>query len=69
MSNPRVPPDAALLEAAARLAKLPLSAERAGELVPSVTNVFALLDLLDQRGLGETPPAIAFQAKWGADRG
>lgn len=66
MSNTRVPADAALLETAARLAKLPLSAERASELVPAVSNVFALLDLLDQSGLGETPPASAFQAKWGA---
>ncbi len=66
MSSTRVPTDAALLEAAARLANLPLSAQRARELVPAVDGVFALLDALDRRSLGETAPAFAFQAKWGA---
>lgn len=66
MPDTRVPVDAALLEAAARLANLPLSARRASDLVPAVDGVFALLDALDRRGLGETAPAFAFQAKWGA---
>jgi hypothetical protein len=66
MPNSRVPTDAGLLEAAARLANLPLSAERAGALLPAVDGVFALLDTLDRRGLGETAPAFGFQAKWGA---
>ena len=66
MPTTRVPSDAALLEAAARLANLPLSAQRASELVLAMDGVFALLDALDRHSLGETAPAFAFQAKWGA---
>ncbi len=66
MSNPRYPTDVALLQVAARLANLPLPAERAAELVPAMDGVFQLLDALHQGSLGETAPAFAFQAKWGA---
>lgn len=66
MAKSRFPSDAALLEAAARLVNLPLSAERAVQLVPAMDGVFQLLDALDQRTLGETAPAFAFNAKWEA---
>ena len=64
MSQSRVPPDAALLEAAARLANLPLSPERAAQLVPAMDGVFQMLDALNQGALGETAPAFAYRAKW-----
>ena len=66
MSKTRFPTDAALLEAAARLANLPRPAERAAELVPAMDGVFQLRDALNRGSLGETAPAFAFQAKWGA---
>jgi hypothetical protein len=53
-----------LLEAAARLANLPLTPARAAELVPSMDGVFQLLDALNQAALGETAPAFAFRANW-----
>jgi hypothetical protein len=56
--------DAALLEAAARLANLPMPAGRAAELVPAMDGVFAMLDSLDQGSLGETPPSAAYNAAW-----
>ena len=64
MFKPRCPVDSALLESAARLANLPLSAERAVQLVPAMDGVFQLLDTLDQSSLGETAPAFAFRASW-----
>lgn len=60
----RVPTDPALLEMAARLANLSLPSGRAVELVPVMDGVFGMLDSLDQRGLGETAPAMAFNAAW-----
>jgi Asp-tRNA(Asn)/Glu-tRNA(Gln) amidotransferase C subunit len=65
MSKPRHPADRALLEAAARLANLPLTAERAEQLVGPVDGVFQLLDALHRSPLDEIAPAFAFQAKWG----
>lgn len=62
----RYPSDPALLEAAARLANLPLTPQRAAQLVPAMDGVFQMLDALDQGALGETPPAFAFHAKWEA---
>jgi len=66
MSQRRPPSDPALLEAAARLANLPLSPERAAQLVPAMDGVFQMLDALDQGALGETAPAFAFRARWEA---
>lgn len=60
----RVPTDPKLIEAAARLAALTLSPERIAQLVPAMTGFYTLLDALDQGDLGETPPAMAFRAKW-----
>jgi hypothetical protein len=60
----RVPTDPKLLEAAARLADLELSPERIAQLVPAMDGFYALLDALHRGELGETPPAIAFRAKW-----
>ena len=56
--------DKDLVEAAARLGNLSLPADRAAELVPLMSEVFTLLDSLDHGGLGETPPACAFDASW-----
>ncbi|NDG40419.1 MAG: hypothetical protein EBY28_13820 [Betaproteobacteria bacterium] len=64
MFKPRYPTDPALLEAAARLANLPLTPARAVELAPSMDGVFQLLDALNQAALGETAPAFAFRANW-----
>lgn len=61
----RVPPDPKLLEDAARLANLPLTPDRAAQLVPAMDGVFRMLDALDQGALGETAPAFAFRATWG----
>lgn len=60
----RTPVDPALLQAAARLSDLPLDAERIAQLVPAMDGFYALLDPLHRDELGETPPAIAFRAKW-----
>ena len=60
----RVPTDPALLEAAARLADLDLSPERIAQLVPAMDGFYSLLDALHRCEPGETPPAIAFRAKW-----
>jgi hypothetical protein len=60
----RVPTDPKLLEAAARLADLPLSSERIAQLVPAMDGFFQLLDALHQCDPGETAPAFAFRAKW-----
>lgn len=56
--------DPALLEAAARLAGLSLSSERAEQIAPFMDGVFQWLDALDQSALGETPPAFAYRARW-----
>ncbi len=56
--------DPPLLEAAARLAGLPLTPERAAQLMPAMEGVFLWLDALDQSTLGETPPAFAYRARW-----
>ncbi|MES2718295.1 MAG: hypothetical protein V4795_21175 [Pseudomonadota bacterium] len=60
----RTPSDASLLEAAAKLADLPLEPERLAQLVPAMDGFYALLDALHGTELGETPPAIAFHASW-----
>lgn len=60
----RTPTDTSLLEAAAKLADLPLEAERLAQLVPAMDGFYALLDVLHGTELGETPPAIAFHASW-----
>ena len=60
----RIPTDPKLLEAAARLADLPLSAERIAQLVPAMDGFYALLDPLHRSDPGETAPAFAFRARW-----
>lgn len=60
----RTPTNAPMIEAAAKIADLPLSPERIAELVPAMDGFYTLLDALHQGDLGETPPAIAFRAKW-----
>lgn len=60
----RTPTDLKLLEAAARLADLPLDPQRLAQLQPDVNGFFQLLDALHSSDLGETPPAIAFRARW-----
>jgi hypothetical protein len=60
----RVPTDPMLLQAAARIADLPLSAERIAQLVPAMDGFYQLLDALHQCDPGETAPAFAFRAKW-----
>lgn len=64
MTSLRLPTDQALVVAAARLADLPLSSERAAQLVPVMDGVFQLLDALDPGTLQETAPASAFRASW-----
>jgi len=65
MPQPRVS-DADLLIAAARLADLPMTPERAAQLVPAMNGVLQLLDALNQGALQETAPAFAFRAGWEA---
>ena len=60
----RVPTDPQTLEAAARLAGLELSPDRIAQLVPAMDGFYALLDPLHGTELGDTPPAIAFHARW-----
>ncbi len=60
----RVPLDIELLEAAARMVDLPLSDERARQLVPVMDGILQALDSLDHAGLGETPPAFGYRADW-----
>lgn len=60
----RTPTDVPLLEAAAKLADLTLDAERLAQLVPAMDGFYSLLDPLHSTELGETPPAIAFHARW-----
>lgn len=63
--TPRQPSDKALIEAAARLANLPLTAQRAEQLVPVMDDIFQMLDALKQLSLGESAPAFAYHANWG----
>ena len=51
---------------ALRTARLELDAERSALVGPTVEAIYALLDRLDDVPLGETPPATAFDARWGA---
>lgn len=61
----RPPSDKVLILAAARLANLPLTAQRAEQLAPIMDDIFQMLDALGQLSLGEAAPACAYQAKWG----
>lgn len=60
----RTPTDTSLLEAAAKIADLKLERERLAQLVPEMDGFYVLLDALHGSELGETPPAIAFNASW-----
>jgi Asp-tRNA(Asn)/Glu-tRNA(Gln) amidotransferase C subunit len=46
------------------LANLPLTAQRAEQLVPVMDDIFQMLDSLEQLSLGEAAPAFAYLAKW-----
>ena len=46
-------------------ARLDLSPERRAAAGPAVTMVLGLYDSLDEIAVGETPPAAAFDARWG----
>jgi Asp-tRNA(Asn)/Glu-tRNA(Gln) amidotransferase C subunit len=48
----------------AKTARLDLPTERHELLVETMTGIFELLDSLDGVELGETAPAMAFNAKW-----
>ena len=54
------------LASALRTARLELTEERAALVGPTVEGIYALIDRLDDVPLGETPPATAFDARWGA---
>ena len=62
----RVPCDPELIRAAARLAGLSLTDERIAQLVPAMDGFFTTLDALNEGDLGETAPAFAYRAGWGA---
>lgn len=62
--KPRIPTDLESLAAVARISGIAPSAERLAQLVPAMDEFYGLLDALHQSELGETPPAIAFRAKW-----
>ncbi|SFK69693.1 hypothetical protein [Geodermatophilus ruber] len=51
---------------AARTARLEIASERAEFVGPTAEAIYALIDRLDDVPLGETPPATAFDARWGA---
>jgi Asp-tRNA(Asn)/Glu-tRNA(Gln) amidotransferase C subunit len=51
---------------AARAARLEITSDRAAFVGPTVEAIYALIDQLDEVPLGETPPATAFDARWGA---
>ena len=48
-----------------RAARLPLAPDRLEIVGPTVEMVYALIDLMDSVPLGETPPATAFDPRWG----
>lgn len=56
-------PFAEAAETAARLARLPLSAERLQIVGPTVEMIYMLIDTLDSVSLGETPPAAGFDPR------
>jgi hypothetical protein len=58
------PPES--LRHAARGARLELTADRLEEVGQLLTDTYALIDLLDDVPVGETPPATAFDARWEA---
>jgi hypothetical protein len=60
----RTPTNPALIEAAARLAQLPIDPQRCAQLVPDMDGFFQLLDGLHTTDLGETPPAFAYRSQW-----
>jgi hypothetical protein len=62
--KPRIPTDLESLAAVARTSGIAPSVERLAELVPAMDEFYGLFDALHQAELGETPPAIAFHAKW-----
>lgn len=62
---PRSPLTGAMVRQAAAMARYDLSEARAAELAPHLQGMLQALDGLDAVDLGETPPANAFDARWG----
>lgn len=56
-------PFAEAVEPAARLARLPLSADRLQIVGPAAEMIYMLIDILDSVPLGETPPAAGFDPR------
>ena len=56
------PPDAVVH--AAQIARLPLDRDRLDQVCVVLGHMYALIDQLDELSLGETPPAVAFDARW-----
>lgn len=52
------------LLAAAKLARLNLSAERAAVVAPALDGILQSFDLLDEVDVGETPPTNSFDPRW-----
>ena len=64
-AGPRSFPPESLRQTAAG-ARLELSDDRLEEVGQLLTDTYALIDLMDDVPLGETPPATAFDARWEA---
>ncbi|HEX7381515.1 MAG TPA: hypothetical protein VF265_05090 [Nevskiaceae bacterium] len=62
-SKPTRQIDAAALERLARVARLPLTRDEQGELLPLLQAAYGLIDRLDEVPLGETFPAGAFDLR------
>jgi Asp-tRNA(Asn)/Glu-tRNA(Gln) amidotransferase C subunit len=52
------------IEHLARVARLELAPDRMEIIGPVLKEVYALIDMLDDIPLGETPPATAFDPRW-----
>lgn len=56
--------DPAAVAALARVARLPLTAERLAVVAPALAGLYADFDALDALSLGEVPPQAAFDPRW-----
>lgn len=57
---------AEVLASAARTARLDVAPERLETVGRTLTEMYALIDRLDDVPLGDTPPATAFDPRWEA---
>ncbi len=60
----RTPLDDNALDALASVIQLELSHERRAMLAPVLNDTLALLDVLNQFDVGETPPTVSFDPRW-----